>query len=287
VLSPLQQLPLKLSAALNNTNAVSTMLDTVINGVGYSINAALALAETALSQTLNFTCLLSSFKHEYLRKTHTLNIYSPSPLFKVTVESLQSHCIKPQFHWSSGPPICFPSWGTRVQSPGGYLCETGILLLALSRYIGDPDVIDHCGLVWCGLHPELSLGHRADNVIIPLDLTQLFCPSFTLSAGPPSSFTTDIVGCWGGSPVESLQSHCIHIQFHWSSGPPICFPSWGTRVQSIPRGVQMWNRDSPVSDVSLHNKQIFISLWEKTASALSVCTVQSQQKSDETQIFFR
>ncbi len=26
---------------------------------------------------------------------------------------------------------------------GGYSCETGILLLALSRYIGDPDVIDH------------------------------------------------------------------------------------------------------------------------------------------------
>jgi hypothetical protein len=29
---------------------------------------------------------------------------------------------------------------------GGYLCETGIVLLALSRYSGDPDVIDHCGL---------------------------------------------------------------------------------------------------------------------------------------------
>ncbi len=26
---------------------------------------------------------------------------------------------------------------------GGYLCETGILLLAMSRYMGDPDVIDH------------------------------------------------------------------------------------------------------------------------------------------------
>jgi hypothetical protein len=33
--------------------------------------------------------------------------------------------------------------GHRFKSPGGYLCETGILLLALSRYIGDPDVIDH------------------------------------------------------------------------------------------------------------------------------------------------
>jgi hypothetical protein len=25
--------------------------------------------------------------------------------------------------------------------------------------------------------------------------------------------------------VENLQSHCIHTQFHWSSGPPVCFPS--------------------------------------------------------------
>ena len=31
--------------------------------------------------------------------------------------------------------------GLRFKSPGGYLSETGILLLALSRYIGDPNVI--------------------------------------------------------------------------------------------------------------------------------------------------
>ncbi len=40
-------------------------------------------------------------------------------------------------------------------------------------------------------------------------------------------------------------------QFHWSSGPPVCFPSWGTQVQS-PRGVLMWNWDSPVSVILLH-----------------------------------
>jgi hypothetical protein len=102
-------------------------------------------------------------------------------------------------HWSSGPPISFPSWGTLVQSPGGYLHETGILLLALSRYIGDPDVIDQCGLVWGVLRPEPSVGCCPDNVIIPLDLTQLFCPVFTLTAGSPSGFTTDIFGCWGGA----------------------------------------------------------------------------------------
>jgi hypothetical protein len=37
---------------------------------------------------------------------------------------------------------------------------------------------------------------------------------------------------------------------HWSSGPPVCFPSQGTQVQ-IPWVVLMWNRDSPVSIVSL------------------------------------
>jgi hypothetical protein len=30
-----------------------------------------------------------------------------------------------------------------IPEGGGYLCETVILLLALSRYVGDPDVIDH------------------------------------------------------------------------------------------------------------------------------------------------
>ncbi len=51
--------------------------------------------------------------------------------------------------------------------------------------------------------------------------------------------------------VESLQSHHIHTQFRWSSGPPVCFLSWGTWVQS-PGGVLLWNRDSPVSVVSLY-----------------------------------
>ncbi len=51
--------------------------------------------------------------------------------------------------------------------------------------------------------------------------------------------------------VESLQSHFIHTMSHWSSGLPVCFPSQGTQVQ-IPQGVLIWNRDSPVSVVSLH-----------------------------------
>ncbi len=30
-----------------------------------------------------------------------------------------------QLHWSSGPPVCFPSWGTQVQSPGGTYVKRG------------------------------------------------------------------------------------------------------------------------------------------------------------------
>jgi hypothetical protein len=47
------------------------------------------------------------------------------------------------------PTHLLPVRGTRVQSLGqrGYFCETGNFLLALSRYIYDPGVIDHCGLV--------------------------------------------------------------------------------------------------------------------------------------------
>jgi hypothetical protein len=51
--------------------------------------------------------------------------------------------------------------------------------------------------------------------------------------------------------VQSLQSHFIITMSHWSSELPVCFPSQGTQVQ-IPRGVVMWNWDSPVSIVSLH-----------------------------------
>jgi hypothetical protein len=166
------------------------------------------------------------------------------------VESLQSHLILTMSHWSSGLPVCFPSQGTQVQIPWGDLCKTGILLLALSCYIGDPDVIDHhCSLVWGGLRPKLSLGPRANNVIIPLDLTQLFCPGFPLTAGLPSSFTTDGVGCWGepcGEPAISL--HCHHVSLvQWTT----CLLLITREPGSNPLGGLIWNQDSPVSVVLL------------------------------------
>ncbi len=54
----------------------------------------------------------------------------------------------------------------------------------------------------------------------------------------------------GGSPVESLQSRMILAMSHWSSGLTCLLPA--TRVTgSNPLGGLMWNRDSPVCDVSL------------------------------------
>ncbi len=153
-------------------------------------------------------------------------------------------------HWSSGLPVCFLSQGTRVHSPGGYLCETGILLLTCSRYIGDHNVIDHGGLVWGRPRPEPSIGPHAENVIIPLDLTQLSCPGFTLAAGHPSGFTSDGVGCWGGEPCRepaiSLHFHQVSL-VQWTT----CLLPVTKDPDSIPRGVPLWNHDSPVSVILL------------------------------------
>ncbi len=104
--------------------------------------------------------------------------------------SLHSHTVS-LVQWGQSFASCHE--GPRFNPKGGTYV---ILLIALSRYIGDPYVIpDHCDLVRGGLRPEPSLGPRANNMIIPLDLTQLFCPGFTLAAG--SSFTTELIGCWG------------------------------------------------------------------------------------------
>ncbi len=128
--------------------------------------------------------------------------------------SLHSYTV-PLVQWSSR---LLPVMRDPGSIPRGYLGETGILLLTMSRYIGDPNVISHCGLVWGRLRPEPSLGRRTDNVIIPLDLTQLFCPGFMLAAGRPSGFTTDIVDCWGGALLRA----CNLIAFiHSSTGPVV------------------------------------------------------------------
>ncbi len=65
-----------------------------------------------------------------------------------------------------------------------------------------------------GLRPQLSLGPRADNVTVPLDLTRPSCPGFPLAAGLPSGFTTTESAGGGepcGEPAISLDSHHISL----------------------------------------------------------------------------
>jgi hypothetical protein len=89
--------------------------------------------------------------------------------------------------------------GPRFKSPGGtyvkpgFSCKRCLATLVTSTWL----II--MASSEAGFVPKPSLGPRADNVIIPLDLTQLSCPGFTLAAGLPSGFTTDGVGWWGGA----------------------------------------------------------------------------------------
>jgi hypothetical protein len=120
----------------------------------------------------------------------------------------------------------------------------------VSWKVRPPCTIDHHGLVWGGLRPKPSLGPRADKVIIPLDLTQLYCPGFMLAAGLPSGFTTDGVGCWG-EPAISLHSHHVSL-IQWTT----CLLPVTRDPGSNPLGVLMWNQDSLVSVVSLQNQEL-------------------------------
>ncbi len=116
-------------------------------------------------------------------------------------------------HWSSGLPVCFPSWGTLLHPQGVLMWNRNSPVSVVLLYWWPR----HDWSLWLCLRQassQESLGHYADNVIISLDLTQLFCPSFTLAAYPPSGFTTDIVSCWGepcGEPAISLHSHHVSL----------------------------------------------------------------------------
>jgi hypothetical protein len=147
-------------------------------------------------------------------------------------ESLQFHCIHTEFHWSSGPPVCFPSWGTHVQSPGGVLMwnqDSPVSVVSL-RWWPRRD--------W-PLWPRLR--RASSRTFTRPSWWQCDNPTWShtalLSRFNTRCRTSFQVHNWhsrllGGSPAESLQSHCIHRQFPWFSGPPVCFLSWGTRVQS-------------------------------------------------------
>jgi hypothetical protein len=124
------------------------------------------------------------------------------------VESLQSHFILTMSHWSSGLPVCFPSKGTRVQIPWEVLMwnwDSPVCVVSLNwwpRHDWSFVASLKRASFWTITRPS------CDNVIIPLDLTHLSCPGFTLTAGLPSGFATT-ESLLGESPVESLQSHFI------------------------------------------------------------------------------
>jgi hypothetical protein len=74
---------------------------------------------------------------------HTVNSLVKFSVFGkyAYVESLQSHMILTMSHWSSGLTCLLPVTRDPGSIPWGNLGETGILLIAMSCYIGDPDVI--------------------------------------------------------------------------------------------------------------------------------------------------
>jgi hypothetical protein len=122
-------------------------------------------------------------------------------------------------HWSSGLPVCFPSQETQVQIPRGVLVWNRDSPVSVNSLHWWPRR-DWSSTELC---PQLSLGTRADNVTVPLDLTQLSCPGFTLAAGLPSGFTTTESAAGGepcGEPAISHDSHHVSL-VQWTT----CFAS--------------------------------------------------------------
>ncbi len=173
-------------------------------------------------------------------------------LWDCLVESLQSHFILTMSHWSSGPPVCIPSQGTRVQISWGVFMWNG------------DSPVSIVSLHWCpwrdwSLWPRLR---RASSRTITRPLCWLcdnptwshtaFLSWFHARCRSPFRLHNGQGRLLGGSPMESLQSHFILTMSHWSSGLPVCFLSQGTWVQ-MSWGVFMWNRDSPVRVVSLQS----------------------------------
>jgi hypothetical protein len=172
-------------------------------------------------------------------------------IFVPFVESLQSHFILTMSHWSSGLPVFLvtrdpgsnPQGGTNVKPGFSYkrclatlVTLTWLIIMASSEAGFVPKTITRPSCRQCD-NPTWS--HTA------------FLSRFHTRCRSPLRLHNRRSQLMGGSPVQSLQSHFILTMSQWSSGLPVCFPSQGTQAQ-IPWGVLMWNRNSPVSDVSLH-----------------------------------
>jgi hypothetical protein len=168
-----------------------------------------------------------------------LELFISTSLFRLIISLWRAYNLTVFLPCLTGPvdyPFASHHKGPGFKSPGGYLCETGILLLALSHYIGDPDVIDHfCGFVW----GRLRLRQASSRTITRPLCRQCGNPTWSHTAllsqfYARCRFSFQLYNqhsrLLGGNPVEILQSHCVLTMSHWSSVLPICFPSQGTQV---------------------------------------------------------
>ncbi len=155
-------------------------------------------------------------------------------------------------HWSSGLILCFLSQGTWVQIPWEVLMwnrDSPVSVVSLHWWPRRD------WSLWPSLRQALSWTvarpsyRQCDN---PTWSHTAFLSWFHARCKSPFRLHNRRSRLLGRSRVESLQSHFILTMSHRSSGLTLCFPSQGTWVQ-MPWGVLMWNRDSPVSVVSLQS----------------------------------
>jgi hypothetical protein len=162
-----------------------------------------------------------------------------------------------QSNWSSGSIVCFPSWGSALCVPGDAQTHygTGILLIVLSRYIGDPDVIRSLASPpfsgWFTKLPDNNVKNQrlhSSSVGTPLGFVLTMWRADSIAHHMPSPVPFHSLQAllllatqWpvrapvkllGGSPVEALQFHS-NTQSHWSLGSTLCFPSRGSVVRIL------------------------------------------------------
>ncbi len=119
--------------------------------------------------------------------------------------------------WSSGSTICFPPRGQRFASQGCPHTYNGtgfwVLLLAMSHYIGDPEVIRPLASPSMGRSTRLC----ADNVKSQCDHTSHAFPRFIpLLAGPPpprNSVTGQSPDQFAGGGGGALWRPCTSLQY--------------------------------------------------------------------------
>jgi hypothetical protein len=199
------------------------------------------------SKTEGSRSLKLSYEHRTTWPTSMCYVHKMLMLWRACNLTSFSPCL-------TGPvdyPFASRHEGPRFKSPGGDLCETGISPVSVVSQL------------WWPWHDPIT-------GFVTLKASLSFAPTWwtwSLSSSVPVSRSLQVLlstlqwteSAAGGSPVESLQSHLNLTMSHWSSGLPVCFPSWGTQVQ-FPKGYLCETRISPVSVVSLQCGLPYLSL---------------------------